>query len=272
MRIKHHILFDDKSLMPTFEEMGFYFKSEFVVFEIYEDDSRWPLIVDFMQRYQVGGNRCSVEFSHEELARYHWLTLWCTWQNGYPLPDSGPLDSIAGTYDLSQYCTTCGAGWRQVAPFRILSEPTWKRRKIMMLNWILDAFFVSPQTWHDVFRPFDIGYRPVYKRMTGVPMETVVQLDIPAVLPGTFDLSGDSAHNCAVCGTTTYFDPRSGRYPAMSIIPTTGHAYVSQEEFRGGTLTFRQVFFSHEVYMALHAYGDKNCEFTPVVNTEFTSP
>src|SRR5262249_30101958 len=100
-----------------------------VTFEIDESDSAWPRISEWATR-RSALDMVSSHFSPEEIAEAEWLGMDPRWHWSYPQPeDDFGFRSV--TYDLSQYCSTCGIGAVQKAAFRMKSEPRWGRNGIL---------------------------------------------------------------------------------------------------------------------------------------------
>ena len=98
----------------------------FVVVRISEADPRWPAISKLItRRHEL--DIVDTELDAEELNCARFVRFCSTSWTGFPEP-SDDNSYLTVTYDLTAYCTECGAGGRQKAPFRILREPRWGRR------------------------------------------------------------------------------------------------------------------------------------------------
>jgi hypothetical protein len=51
------------------------------------------------------------------------------------------------------------------------------------MNWLFDEYFVKPEVWNAVFQPLGINCRRVLLHRTGQELESVLQLDIPKLVP-----------------------------------------------------------------------------------------
>lgn len=212
------------------------------VVEISEDDPRWPSVEKYLIRERkIPGTY--TEFTREELREAPFVRHVGDWQEQYPEPKSGGY--LEGTYDLANYCSYCGVGKRQKAPFRIKKEPNWKSRSFMQLHWVDDELFTRPQVWKTFFQPLGIDSLPVLHHGTGKPLESVVQLLIPQTAP--VDTSAlEFFEVCKICGAKKFLGPRRGFDP--SITPPNGHAFKSDVWWGGGYHAYKTIYFSRELY------------------------
>jgi hypothetical protein len=131
----------------------------FLNLRVYEEAREWPHVEALLRRYQAI-DICRTEFAPAELRGASWLEVRPDWHHGYPMPDDDG-GYLRATYDLGQYCATCGAGTVQRAPFRMRAEPKWGRRSILQLNWVFDQYFVRPDLHEGVFAPLGVESLPV---------------------------------------------------------------------------------------------------------------
>jgi hypothetical protein len=181
-----------------------------------------------------------------------------TWHYGYPQPEDD-FGFLEATYDLSGYCSKCAVGARQNEPFRMKKEPVWGRRSFLQLNWVFDEYFTKPEIWQKHFEPFGIGYREVVLHKNGAVLDSVVQLDIPAI--ADVELINQQYEICDICHSKKYHPRIVGFYPR----PETTHAeaFKSSAYFGSGSKAFRQVFISQAVFAPIYAAGLKGIEFSP---------
>jgi hypothetical protein len=183
------------------------------------------------------------------------LVMSPSWHWGYPQPQD-PEGYLRATYDLTEYCP-CGIGARQIAPFRIKRAPTWGRRSILQLNWVFDEFFVKPETWEAVFRPFGIGQREVVLHAGGTAVDNVVQLAITCEVDA--DVSGIPSKPCPYgrCEARKYFVGCGERMPG----PAQVEAPIMRSRQYFGDAAFHLVYVSMELYSRIHAAQLKGAEF-----------
>lgn len=145
MRIIKHIgcNFDAES-QAELDRIGISVSLGIDAFELDESDRRWDLIQPWLsRRHPVVTTRTL--FTQAELGNATYLNMVASWHHGFPMPD---LDDgyLECTYDTTNMCIECGIGASQRAPFRMSGEPKWGRNDILQLNWVFDAFFVTPRT------------------------------------------------------------------------------------------------------------------------------
>lgn len=223
-----------------------------------EDYPHWPLIRARMREWENPSHQIYTEFTPRELDEARWLQL-NAWNNGFPQPQD--LDAYARvTFDLSGWCSKCGLGKVQNAPFRIKMEPKWGRRGIMTLIWVHEEFFVPPAVWETVFKPFGIQCRPVANRK-GVELKTVVQL----VIDEEVDLVMDRLQVqevCVGCGRKKYAHTRRGYHPPLAQEPSGAIAKTRQAFGDGWGL--RTVIISQDLRQAMLAHNIRGAEFMPL--------
>lgn len=117
-----------------------------------------------------------------------WFSL-STGQFGYPQPedDFGYLNQ---TYDMTNACSTCHIGLKQVNEFRFKSEPKAKHSYFIGLNWVFDQIFVRPPV-EEIFNNegiTGISFSTPVINKTGKPMETIKQLHVDTVLTDALPL------------------------------------------------------------------------------------
>src|SRR4051812_22489908 len=90
-------------------------------------------------KYAGGTHFVSSHFTKTELDGAEWLQLSALGHHGYPQPEEGYQEA---TYNVSDYCPTCGIGGVQSAPFRLRTEFEASHSQIVQLNWVFDEFFL----------------------------------------------------------------------------------------------------------------------------------
>jgi hypothetical protein len=271
MRIMHHVYieaddktrreFDRLGLKVEFSDGGGIVRDHFV-FDIAESDPSWPHVQKWISN-RSHFESVSPSFSEAEVVAARWLQLDSDWHHGYPQPedDFGYLDV---TYDLSAYCSTCGFGAVQKAPFRMRREPRWGRRGILQLNWVFDEFFVTPDVWATVFEPHGIAGKPVLKR-GGALLQTVVQLDV--VEEVSIRTAGLDGEVCAVCARFKFLPIRRGPLPELVEEPS-GHMAKTRESFGSGASAHQAIVLSQALGAAIKMAKVRGASMTPVAPLE----
>lgn len=102
----------------------------FVAIDLYENDPHWVEVSDVLNRLDVVDMAYTV-FRRHEIESAAWAAVTPTWHHGYPQPQD---DYVSATYDIQGYCSNCGTGLVQNAPFRMRREPRWAGKQILQLN------------------------------------------------------------------------------------------------------------------------------------------
>ncbi len=253
MRISHRVcinadvaqLEDLKRHGVEYEDLG----NRLIVFVIFEDHPNWRAIASLISKWKAP-DLPSTEFSERELEQAQSLRLGPDWHHGYPEPEDG-FERI--TYVGSKFCEHCGMETVQQAPFRMSREPKWGRRQILQLNWIMDEYFVTPEAWKQVFRPFGIDCLPVMHHKNGRPLETVVQLQITAWTATKVNPEGYVPEYCAVCKHMKLSQGLPGRFPYVKMPPGAQMA-KTPEYFGSGGAAWHEVIISAALYRAIASH------------------
>ena len=179
--------------------------TDFIVFDIFEDDPHWPSIQAFLE---ADGDRAiaTTIFTKQELRDAEWLRVRSKWHNGYPQPESA-FGYREITYDPSLFCRECGAGLVQQDSFRLTKAPKWGTRHFFSLNWVFDELFVD-DTARSILESSGLTgfhFLPAKNKRGTEEFPGVHQLFIetetkPGVVTGGRDI--DEVYTCAVCGRT----------------------------------------------------------------------
>jgi hypothetical protein len=235
-------------------------------FDIDESDPAWDELRQLVPEWSAEDG-CDpenfgiahTEFSSAELKLATYLKIGA-WLHGYPQPEDD-FGYRKATYDLSDFCSACGIGKKQIAPFRMKGEPKWGTRHILQMNWVFDQFFVRPEVWNDVFEPFGIGFRQVVNHRNGADLTSVVQLDITARVQTR--CMNNPSEDCPACGRKKYFPVTRGMFPAIDEI-APAHAAKSIEYFGSGASAWNAVLISARLFQAIQKARLKGAVFTPV--------
>lgn len=265
MRIKHHFGFRvTEEQRSAFREAGLELPGGIELprggvmtsFEIAEDDPRWEKVVFLTNKFQIFGY-ASTQFSDDELASARSVGLVATGHHGYPEPSENN-GYLTATFDLSNYCKTCGIGLKQVAPFRLKNRPRLGK-SVLQLNWLFDEFFVTPEVWESVFEKHGVRCRPVVLDKTGAVIETVVQLEVqqfPEV-----NLDGRDFEVCLDCGRKKYKPSFRGFFPQPSA--NDAPIFKSSQYFGNGRLAFKSVMVANALYRGMREAKLRRINFYP---------
>jgi hypothetical protein len=226
------------------------------VCDVAEDDPQWERVQGLLKKYQLV-DIAFTKFSDFELGNAKHLEMGPIWHYGYPQPeDDSGYKRIS--YDLTDYCEHCGIGAKQTSPFRMKKVPNWGRRSILQMNWLFDEFFVKPEAWKTVFEPLGINYRPVLLHRTGQELDSVVQLDIPQLVPLLMDSEAYSFERCMFCDRKKYKQV-TGFFPAPQ--STDFPLFKSVQYFGSGRSARRAVLLSNALCRRIRDAALKGAEF-----------
>jgi len=226
-----------------------------------ERHEQWSVVRSKVEAWQAG-DLITTRFTTGERRQAKWLAVEPEWHCGYPMPDEDD-GYLAETYDRSKECPSCNAGRVQKRPFRMAGEPRWGSRAAMQLNWVFDEYFVRPETYRSVFEPFGIPSIEVVDHTTGMPLQTVVQLEIKHIALVPLVFQGD-AHGvtCGVCGRCRFEPHVKGFFPSFSV-PVQYPLVKTQEVFGSGKSSWHAVLMSSELYSACFSHQVRGFVFWP---------
>ena len=181
---------------------------------------------------------------------------------GYPMPDNDG-SFLYKTYDTKEMCRECGVGLEQKDDFRVKKVPKYP---FWGLGWIFDEFFVRIDLYEKIFKPLDIGCRPLRKYKDDSIIDSYVQLVIP-VIDESLDLSLYDPQTCAKCGVTKYDAKVHGFYPLHH--HPLPYIYKNKEFFGDGFSANRKIFVSALVRDKMIENGMlKYRDFVPCAKSE----
>jgi hypothetical protein len=227
-----------------------------VTFQITEEDPRWEKVCRLVKQSGALDIRATT-FSSAELKSAQYLAMLPAWHQGYPEPEDD-FGYLHATYDLKEYCKTCGMGARQVAPFRMKKPPQWGRKSILQLNWVFDEYFAKADVWESVFRPLGIKCRSVVLHKTSAVIDSVVQLDVTDV--NGLEMRDQPYVECVSCHRNK-FDPRVvGFFPPLQQA-TDSNIFKSTQYFDSEANAYRQVLCSSALYKEINDARVAGVEF-----------
>ncbi len=229
-------------------------------FEISESDSCFSEIYERSKQTDPV-HLIATTFTKAENSRASFLKLSAVRIVGYPQPedDFGYLNK---TYDLTTYCSSCGIGQIQNAPFRI-KESFWSDKfDFLQLNWVFDVFFVRLETYESIFKPFGIPSFPVLNAEGTQKLDRMVQLHTQDVSVPNLRLENHPLVRCERCQTDKYLPHSRGFFPSFTS-DCGGHFIQSREWFGTGHESRKQILVSQALYKAISGAKLKGVNFVP---------
>ncbi|MDH7447549.1 hypothetical protein [Aquimarina sp. 2201CG14-23] len=163
--------------------------------------------------------------------------------HGYPMPDDD-LGYLNLTYDLTNYCESCGIGLKQKDSFRIKNTPKEGKKRMFQLIWVNDEIFVDTSLFNEVFKPLGIKSKKVLKYKKEIAFENVVQLVIPET-EENLNLKDNPKEDCCECNNWKYQPMPQGFYP--NYLNTIAPIFKSKEYFGSGASAFKRIFIVKEL-------------------------
>lgn len=227
-----------------------------------EDDPDLPRWLAFSATREDVTVQHGTRFEDAELDEADYLEFAVDWHNGYPQPESafGYLDA---TFDLSDYCQSCGIGKVQSGPYRLRGEPRWGTRHMMAINWDFDAVFCRPEVWRAVFAPLGIDTWSVLHHRTSEPLETVVQLRLETSERASLDVAFDESETCVSCHRVKYSPQRLGFFAPL-LGAEDRPMFLASEWFGSGGEARHPVIASQAVRQAMLTASLKPLFFSPL--------
>lgn len=191
----------------------------------------------------------STKFNKKDFQKNSLFVFMGVWENGYPMPD-GDHGYKKLTYNIDKYCSICGIGKEQQAPFRLKSIPKWNNKKMFELNWIFDELFVRPDLYIDLFKPLGVSSMDVFRYKDDLIIENVVQLEISKTSL-SLNLKNHPYVVCKNCGEKKYSPQIKGLFPNFSNGAPELHIFKSKEFFGSGADAHNKVFITRWLWERL---------------------
>jgi hypothetical protein len=279
MRIKHRfieqncsisksnkikILLGDYSIKYIYKEedtvLGLQNSFEFI---IYEDINLFDEIQNKLEPFDFF-QEISTEYDKKDMDKAEWYTIYSL-PCQYPQPDDdfGYLDV---TFNLNNYCSNCGIGKIQNAPFRLLKEPKQKGNQFLSLFWEEDTLFVKDEIKNILEKENIKGIHfihPVNKN--NVTIEKYWQIIIETVLDNGFNSYNTTKETCK-CGNIKYNHPPKEGYNFNGKIFCSAFDFnKSNEYFGSGGQADRINIISKKTYEIINKNRLKGIKIEPII-------
>jgi len=263
MKIRHRISFlSDENLQRELNGIGVSVgDSGFCSFDAFESQGNWREINEWIIR-RSPIDIVETQFSRQEMMAAKWLQMLPNWHWGYPQPDEGNFGYRNATYDLENYCDLCGVGLIQKRNFIMKSEPNWKNRAIVQLNWIFDEYFVNDFFSDILNEEFKIESMRVMNVNGGI-INGVRQIIVPDRVDVKSGLIIPSI--CAKCGREKFKFISRGYFPSIDD-NFEGHICKTNQYFGSGSSASQAVIVSRYLYNTIMDCGIKGVGFIPLEN------
>lgn len=232
-RISLNVGWQEKDILQSY---GINIDEGFRTFIVDEDNQYWEELSRLIKVWKAV-DVVQTKFTKAEIESADSLAVYPKWLNDFPQPED---EYLAASYDLANYCSSCGIGKVQKAPLRIKKEPSWGSNLLFSLNWIYDEFFVKRDFYEKTFKPLGIEGREVFLHKKDVPSESVTQLALP-IIDTSLNIADRPFSECSKCGRKKYAPISKGFFPAFE--RKAGMLmFKSQEYFGSGAAADRRIF------------------------------
>jgi len=236
-----------------------------ITFEIKESDPRWLQIAELMREKGQADLFFDTVFSQEEILSAEWVRLIPIFEQGYPQPEA---TWVRNPINYEGQCPQCGAGYRQVAPFRLAKEPRLGRHDFFSLYWTYTVF-CTPRVLETLrahaIRGYEVWEALLHK--TGQPSRLVSQLVFPHVAgPGLLDEDKLQPETCSQCGLTKYaYHKRGYMHFKREALQAEVDILQTHEWFgSGGYGGYREILISRRLAELILREGWRGVRLKPV--------
>ena len=241
MKIMYHIANDwTNSQLEILSKEGHNPKKGYTAYQV--DESEYYRLEQLFQGWGIKGARYP-QFTKKELSESLLSAKSNAHTHGYPMPDMD-FGYLNLTYDLSDYCDTCGIGKQQQSPFRLKSVPKEGKKRLFSIGWVFDEYFVDKDLYLEVFKPLGIKSREVLKYKTDTLFENTLQLVLDET-GESLELKGNPIESCPKCGRWKYQPMPQDFYPRYDNIMAP--MFKSKEWFGTGAEARKRVFVTKEL-------------------------
>jgi hypothetical protein len=201
-------------------------------------------------------------YDKRELNEVDILVYTGSWTNGYPQPEE-TREWMFDVYDTTGFCSECGCGCVQKAPFKIRRPVNWKNKHVFDLEWVHDEMFVKKEIYEQLFKPLGVCYWPVLLFKKDIILEDTVQLKIPEIA-ANLDLNNQRYEICGKCGRKKFINQFEGYFPGFINNQTPNIVIAKSTEYCGtGHMAFKWILLSQELRKKMTELGIR-AKYMPV--------
>ncbi|MEM4204846.1 MAG: hypothetical protein QXS54_12330 [Candidatus Methanomethylicaceae archaeon] len=233
--------------------------------DITESDPQWPRILELVQEKNAL-DIYDTFFTEPEILSAEWVRLIPIFEQGYPQPEA---TWVTNPINYAGKCRQCGAGFRQVAPFRLAKEPRMGKHDFLCLYWTYTVF-VTPRVVEALraahIQGFDVWEAVIGKRNPR-PSQMVSQLIFPRLAgPGLLAEGELLQETCPECGTTKYGYHKRGYMRFRRSALPEGVDFVQTWEWfgAGGRSAHREILVSQRVARLIIEQGWRGVRLKPL--------
>lgn len=260
----------------------------FVQCYIDDNDKNWSEIKEKIKNTNIWDLEY-LKYSKEDFDKSKWFQVSVS-ESAYPQPEDN-FGFREATYDLLDYCPSCGMGCIQDKPFRLKSDIKTTSYNLLGLHGIFDAIFIRPEAKKIFERNNITGVtysHPVFDK-SGNPIKNLYQLEIKTILSKGYIVTENEQVTCKInneeyertlrntgitppptpgktfCGRIKYLYPRTHMMTFdKKIFDNDPDIVKSYEWFGSGFSSRRQNLVSKKVYDLITSLKWKRIEFLPI--------
>lgn len=254
-----------------------------LAFYLFEDDVNFKHLKHTMGAYDML-SQVSTLYEKKDIENANWFIINPK-PFQYPQPENN-FNYLKATFELNNYCSVCGIGKIQNAPFRLKSVPKSSSNQFLGLHWVFDAIFVKPEVAQLFIQENIKGIsftHPVLHK-SNIEADTILQLHIKTTLEKGFDPYNSKTITCKIkneencnhdenlnyCNRIKYHHPMIGGYLFDMHIFDPGFEIVQSHEYFGsGASASKLLIVSKRIKNLIENLKLKGLSFTPIVHEKF---
>lgn len=241
-----------------------------LIFEISEDSACFKDVEKFLDTRNGKVIQTRLEYSKKELAESEYLRMWLKKYSGYPQPEMIDVKNsyINYTYNITNFCTSCGGGLIQEDSFYLKKSFNIEKVRLGGVYWVYDTFFITNEL-RDLFvkEHFSgIEFLPVKNIKTKQVIDNVVQLKINSIFPHKLKYDTKKVIKCKVCNRKKDLKKDDSEiFASKEILDNLDKDFYLSQEFAGdGLLCCKRIIISNRVYKFLNSNKIKNICVEPI--------
>jgi hypothetical protein len=263
---------DIHSVIPTFNYC--------IEFCLYEDNPNFNDAKKEVDKYGINP-QIGTYYEKGDIDKAEWFII-STGEYQYPQPEKD-FGYLRATFNLSQYCSLCGIGKIQNAPFRLNTQPRQHNNQFWGLHWEFEPLFVRKEAKAIIEKEQVKGIRssqPVLHKKD-IAIDDLYQLHIDTILGSAFDSYNTKTITCKIineegantepnlnsCGRVKFHHPMVGGYLFdLAIFNPYYDIVQSSEYFGSGASANRLQIVSKRFKKLVDKSKLKGLKFTPIIH------
>ena len=229
--------------------------------ELFEDSPEFPYAKSILNDLDVNASYETI-FDESDLAEADWLVMSASELFGTPQPsvDNRWLET---SFNLRDYCSTCGAGMHQSNPITLDFIPNLRVYKTWTANWIENECFVDLATWRSLSYDFAFDFWPVAIEGLGT-VDNVGQIRVERIHPLNLDLDRFRKELCPICERAKFLLEGPGAIAATIQALDNVDCFVTEQYFGSGGVAERKIVVSNRLCVEIRTRCIPGLLFTPL--------